>query len=132
MAARRPYERPMGRWWSRNPAFAFYFAREATSVFVAIYAFLLLAGLARLAQGEQPFAEWVAFLRSPASLALHALLFAVLAYHTWTWFAIMPKTMAPVVVGGRRLPAWAITGAGVVGALACSAFLVGLVARLAA
>jgi fumarate reductase subunit C len=51
-------------------------------------------------------------------------LLAAFAYHTWTWFAIMPKTMPPVVVGGRRLTAGAITGAGLVAAAVLSALVV--------
>lgn len=132
MAARRPYERPMGRWWARNPSFLRYFARELTSVFVALYAVLLLAGLVRLAQGEAAFAAWLAFLRSPISLAVHAVLFLAFVYHAWSWFAIMPKTMAPLAVAGRRVPPWAITASGLAAAVACSAFLLLLLGRLAA
>ena len=109
---RRTYMRKMDGWWKRDPFFLRYMAREATAVFVVIYALGLLTGLVRLAQGEAAFAGWVAALRSPASIALHAVLLAVFVYHTYTWFAIMPKTMPPIVVAGRKLAPGAITGAG--------------------
>lgn len=119
MSARRPYVRSMDGWWKRDPFFIRYMAREATAVFVVIYAFVLLSGVVQLARGEAAFGAWVAMLRTPASVALHALLLAAFLYHTYTWFEIMPKTMPPVVVGGRKLPPVAITGAG----LAASAVL---------
>jgi fumarate reductase subunit C len=62
----------------------------------------------------------VANLRSPAAILLHAILLVVFLYHTLSWFQVMPKTMAPVVVGGRKVPACAITGAGLVASLVAS------------
>jgi len=127
MATRRPYVRPMAGWWRRNPFFMRYMAREVTSIFVAAYAFVLLVGLLRLSQGEAAFAGWLAALATPASVAFHGLLFAVFAYHTYSWFVIMPKTMPPVVVGGRRLSNATITGLGIAAAAACSLVLLALV-----
>ena len=120
MAARRPYVRPMAGWWRRNPFFLGYMAREATSLFVAAYALVLLAGLVALALGPGPFAAWREALRSPASIAFHALLLLVFAWHTWSWFSIMPKTMPSLYVGDRRVPAAAITGAGLAAAACAS------------
>ena len=119
MAIRRTYVRPMAGWWKRNPFFMRYMAREVTALFVAAYALVLLAGLARLSQGPEAFEQWLDGLRSPLSIAFHLLLLAIFVYHTWSWFTIMPKTMAPVVVGGKRLSNAAITGMG----LAASAVL---------
>lgn len=119
MAIRRTYVRPMAGWWKRNPFFMRYMAREVTALFVAAYALVLLAGLARLTQGEAAFGQWLDGLRSPLSIAFHVLLLAIFVYHTYSWFTIMPKTMAPVVVGGKRLSNAAITGMG----LAASAVL---------
>lgn len=120
MAARRPYVRPVkAGWWHRNPYFVRYMAREMTAPFVALYALILLAGLVCLASGPDAWNVYVELLRTPPSLALHALLVAVLAYHTYTWFTIMPKTMPPVILGGRKVDAAGITGAGLVAATLC-------------
>ena len=116
MAARRPYVRPMGAWWRGNAYLTCYLGREVTSLAVAAYAVILLVGLVRLAQGEAAWAGWLAALRSPASIAFHGALLVAFAAHTWTWFAIMPKTMPAIYVRGRRLPACAITGLGLVAA----------------
>ena len=126
MMARRPYVRPMDGWWHRDPFFLHYMAREATAVFVVIYASILLVTVARLAQGRASFEAWTAVLASPGMIAVHAVLLAAFVYHTWSWFRIMPKTMPPVVVGGRRLGASAITGLGLAASVAVSAILVAI------
>ncbi len=131
MAIRRTYVRTMDGWWRHNPYFLRYMAREATSVFVVIYAMILLAGLIRLSHGEAEFSEWLDGLASPWSVAFHVLLLAVFAYHTWSWFRIMPKTMPPIVVGGKPLAARTITALGVGAAAVASVGFFVLVAALA-
>ena len=117
----RAYIRPMKNWWLRDPFFIAYMAREATAVFVAAYAVVLLVGLVRLSQGEAAWNAWLAALRSPLSLAFHAVVLATFVYHTWSWFRIMPKTMPLIFLGGRRVPAGAITTIGLAAAVACCA-----------
>src|SRR5438045_2375330 len=103
----------MKGWWKRDPFFIRYMAREATAIFVYLYAIVLVAGLSALANGEAAFNAWLAMLRHPLGIAFQVVCLAVFAYHTWSWFVIMPKTMPPVAIGGKRLAASAITGAGV-------------------
>lgn len=129
--ARRTYVRPMDGWWKRDPFFIRYMAREVTSLFVVLYAAILLVTLVRLVQGQASFDAWVADLRSPISLFIHAVLLAVFLYHTLSWFQIMPKTMAPVIVGGRKVPGSAITAAGLAASLAASLILFAVVKALA-
>jgi fumarate reductase subunit C len=131
MALRRTYLRPMYGWWRRDPFFIRYMAREATAIFVVIYAVVLLVTLGRLAQGEASFDAWVASLRSPASIVLHLILLAAFAYHTYTWFSIMPKTMPPIAIAGRKLAARTITALGLAAAVLASAALFALVKWLA-
>ncbi|HZZ93750.1 MAG TPA: hypothetical protein VFE23_14410 [Usitatibacter sp.] len=123
MAVRRPYVRTMDGWWRRDPFFVRYMAREMTAPFVALYALVLLAGLVCLALGPAAYEDYVEVLASPASLALHVALVGVLVYHTFTWFQIMPKTMPPIVLRGRRLSAAAITSGAVAVAALCMAVL---------
>jgi fumarate reductase subunit C len=118
--ARRPYVRPIDGWWKRNPFFRRYMAREATAVFVVLYALWLLLGLARLAQGRVPYEAWLDAHRSPWSLLMHAVLLAAFAFHTWSWFRIMPKTLPPIVVGGHRLAGGTITALGLAASITCS------------
>jgi len=128
---RRPYVRPMAGWWRRDPFFLRYMAREATALFVTAYALILLVTLARLAQGRASFDAWLAVLRSAPMLAIQALLLVAFVWHTVTWFAIMPKTLPPLAIAGRKLGPRFITGAGLAAALAASLALF-LVARVLA
>jgi fumarate reductase subunit C len=109
---RRPYVRPMQGWWRRDPFFVRYMVRELTAFAVLAYAIVLTVGVVRLAQGEAAWNGWLAALRSPASILLHAVLLVAFAVHAHSWFAIMPKTMPMIFVGGRRLAAATITRAG--------------------
>jgi fumarate reductase subunit C len=128
---KRTYVRSMDGWWHRDPFFLHYMAREATAVFVVIYAVILLVTLARLAQGEASFDDWTAKLAAAPSIALHVILLAAFLYHTWSWFRIMPKTMPPIRIGERRLGAAAITACGLAASILASAALLGILAVLA-
>lgn len=114
----RPYVRSMRKWWMRDPFFVVYMAREATAVFVAAYALVLLVGLVRLSQGEAAWNGWLDALKSPGSLVFHAAVLATFVYHTWSWFRIMPKTMPLIFLGESRLPPGFITAIGLAAAVA--------------
>ena len=128
---RRTYVRPMDGWWKRDPFFVRYMAREVTSIFVVLYAGILLVTVLRLAEGEASYDAWIATLQSPGWLLVQALLVPIFLYHTLSWFQIMPKTMAPVIVGGKKVPGAAITAAGLAASLIASLILFALVKVLA-
>ena len=107
-----PYVRSMRGWWRRNPYFLRYMLREASALFLIGYALTLLYGLVRLSQGAAAFEAWRAALAAPWSVALHGLALLFVAYHSVTWFQVMPKTMP--------LPARAVTAAGVMATLLLS------------
>jgi fumarate reductase subunit C len=95
----------MQGWWKHNPFFVRYMVREVTSVAVWIYALILTFGVLRLGQGEAAWNGWLEAMKSPLSLSLHLVLLISMVVHTHSWFEIMPKTMAPIVVNGERLSA---------------------------
>lgn len=103
MAARRPYVRPMAGWWRRNPFYLFYMLREATSVFVTLYALQLLYGLYMLTVGAAAFDAWQATLRNPLYLAFHAIALAAALLHAFTWFNVAPKAMPVFYLGNHRI-----------------------------
>jgi len=111
-AARPAYRRPMRGWWRRDPFFMRYMAREATAIGVAVYALVLAIGVVCLALGETNWNAWLAALRSPVSLVLHAVLLVAMVVHAQSWFEIMPKTMPMLFVGGKRVAAGTITRTG--------------------
>ena len=116
----KSYVRPMAGWWKRNPFYLWYMLREASCVFVTLYALILLVGLARLAQGKAAFENWLESLSSPGSIAFHAVAFVLVLYHAWTWFKVMPKTLPFVRLAGRRVPDKAIVATAVAASVICS------------
>jgi fumarate reductase subunit C len=110
--ARKPYRRSMQRWWQRDPFFVRYMVREVTAVAVLAYAIVLAVGLVRLAQGEAAWNGFLAALRSPLSLLLHALLLVAMFVHAKSWFEIMPKTMPLILPSGERIAPATVTRSG--------------------
>ncbi len=127
MNKRRPYVRPMDGWWRRNPFFIEYMIHEGTALFVAAYAGILLNGLLHLSRGEAAWNVWLEGLKNPWYIGFHLLALVAISYHTYTWFKIMPRTMPPVIVGGKRLADGAITGGGLAVAAAASLVLLAAV-----
>jgi fumarate reductase subunit C len=54
-----------------------------------------------------------------------------IAYHAYTWFKIMPITMPPILVGGKKLEPCVITGSGIAAAVVVSLVFFGIVWRIA-
>jgi fumarate reductase subunit C len=127
---RRPYVRPMAGWWRKNPFFVRYMLREGTALVVAGYAFFLLCGLIGLARGEAAYNAWLHAMESPLSLPLHVAALAGMVYHTWTWFEIMPKTMPPILINGKRVSAAVITWSGVTAAVVSTLVIFAIVRSL--
>lgn len=112
MAPAQTNVRSMCRWWLRDPYFVHYMMREGTSVFVAIYAVILLVGLFRLTQGEAAYNAWREALASPASIVFHWILLLTVGYHAYTWWKVAPKTAPDIRIRGRALPPMVITAGG--------------------
>ena len=127
---RPPYLRPIDPYWWAKPPYLAYTLREATGIAIAAYAIVLLAGVVCLATGENAYDGWLAFLASRWSLVLHAMILIAMLFHVWTWFAIMPKTMPRLVIGGRYVEPRLITAAGIVVAALASLLLLVIALRL--
>ena len=120
MAIVKTYVRPMQGWWRRNPYFVRYMIREASCVFLAIYAVILLVGLNRLTQGEAAWNAWREALTSTPSILFHWLALLTVSYHAYTWWKVAPKTAPDLRVGGRPLPEMIIMAGGLLATLATS------------
>ena len=132
MSKRKPYVRSMDGWWKKNPFFVEYVIHESTALFVLAYAVTLLVGLIRLGQGEAAWNGYLAALQSPLALVFHLALLVAIAYHTYTWFKIMPITLPPIRVGGEKLSPCAIITGGLTAAVVAGLGLIVLVWRIAA
>ncbi len=103
MTKRKPYVRPVGRtWWLKHAFYTKYMIREGTSVLQAIYGFILLFGLLRLAQGEAAFNGWLEAMQHPFAIVVHLLVLGMTLYHTATWFDLAPKA-ANLWVGEKKV-----------------------------
>ena len=127
MAQLKTYTRPMAGWWRRNPFYVWYMIREASCVFITIYALILLVGLWRLSQGQAAFDAWRMALTTPVSIVFHLVALILVIYHSWTWFKIMPKTMPFVRIAGKRVADNTIITSGVIVTLIASLVLFVLV-----
>lgn len=120
MSSVKTYVRPMGSWWLRNPFYRWYMVRESSCVFITAYAVVLLWGLVRLVQGRLAFDEWRESLASPWAVRFHLVALALVIYHAWTWFKVMPKTLPFISIAGHRLSDCIIIVSGMTAAIAAS------------
>jgi fumarate reductase subunit C len=123
MAQVKTYVRPMAGWWRKNPYFVRYMIREASSVFLAIYALILFVGLLRLSQGEAAYEAWRSALTAPSSILFHWLALLTVGYHAYTWWKVAPKTAPDIRIAGRAIPECVITGGGWLATLGASALI---------
>ena len=126
----KTYMRPMTGWWRRDPYFVRYMIREASSVFLAVYAIVLLVGLWRLTQGEAAWNAWRAAQANPLSVLFHCLALLSVSYHAYTWWKVAPKTAPDLRFRGRPLPEMVITAGGWAATLGASVLVYILVGWL--
>lgn len=96
-------------WWLQNRSYSGFVLRELTSVFVAVFAAVLLWQLRALVQGPEAYARFLARLGTPLFLALHGVAFVFVLFHTITWMNLAPKAVV-VRLSGKRVPDWVIVG----------------------
>ena len=107
-----PYLRPVSRrdWWLGDALYRRYMLRELTSLFLGAYAFTLIVGLWRFAQGAEAFSAWLAAMQSPMGVVFNGLMLVASLYHSSTWFNVTPSAMS-VRLGTGKLPDAIIIGA---------------------
>nr|VFJ64790.1 MAG: fumarate reductase subunit C [Candidatus Kentron sp. DK] len=108
---RNPYIReiPKYSWYLRQGRYVRYMAREVTSLFIGIHAFLLVCGLGALSEGEAAYNQFLAVLGSPFYVGLLVVTLVFAVYHSVAWFSVTPQAM-PVQVGEDFMPGWITIG----------------------
>ncbi len=91
-------------WWTRNRRYLLFMLREAGGSLSAVYALILLGLLIMYNQGASAYANYLAFLETPAMLILQAVLLFFVAVHAFTWFYLIGKSQA--AMSAYRAPAW--------------------------
>lgn len=110
--SRRPFVRAVSpaRWYFAHPRYLRYMSREVTCVFIGALAVLMLVALARLAQGPEAWAAFLAALRSPGGVVLLVLVLGFSLHNATSWFNVAPKAMR-LQLGEAFLPDRAIVAA---------------------
>jgi fumarate reductase subunit C len=96
-------------WWLWRWAYLKFILRELSSVFVAYVVVLILLQLHALRQGQDAYAAFQAWLKTPWVLALNAVSLFFVVFHTVTWFNLAPRAMV-VRMRGKRLPDRLVAG----------------------
>ena len=89
-------------WWLQKWSYLLFVVRELTSVFVAVFAAVLLWELYALRGGPEAYAHFLARLKTTPLLALHAVALPFVLFHAVAWLRLTPRAMI-VRVRGRRL-----------------------------
>jgi fumarate reductase subunit C len=116
---------PFG-WWNANRRYTIYMLREASSVFVALWALRFLVQLGRLRRGEEAYEGFVRAQRRPLSVLFNLVSLAFAVLHSVT-FLQLAGVVQTVRLGQRKLPpeqvtagafaSWAAASLTVIGAL---------------
>jgi fumarate reductase subunit C len=115
-------------WWLESSAYTGFVVRELTSVFVALFALVLLWQLRALGRGPEAYARAAAQLSSVVSLAFHAVALLFVLFHSVTWFNLAPKAMV-LRLGGKKVPDRLIQGMNYAAWLVLSAAVAFLLVR---
>lgn len=90
-------------WWLGQWRYLKFILREVSSVFVAVFVVITLLQLWDLRQGAEAYRRFEHWLRTPGAVALNAISFLFIVFHTFTWFNLAPRAMA-LRLRGRRIP----------------------------
>jgi len=106
------YVRPVSKttWYLANSSYTIHMVNELTSLFVGIFALILLWGVGAVARGEPAYRAFLSNLSSPGMVALLWITTIVIFYHAIAWFKVTPKAM-PIQKGEEFVPGSLIAGA---------------------
>jgi fumarate reductase subunit C len=115
-------------WWLGRWPYLKFILRELSSVFVAFFVVVTLLQIRALGQGAVEYTVFQQGLKSPLILAINAVSFLFVLFHTVTWFNLAPKAMA-VRMGGKRLPDLMIAAPNYIGWVVVSAVIAWIILR---
>ncbi len=121
-------ERVSTWWWLGEWHYLKFILRELTSISVAWFVVLTLFQLRALLRGPEAYARFADRLQSPVVIALNAIAFCFVVFHTITWFNLAPRAM-PVRMGGKRVPEFLVAAPNYVLWIVVSAFVGWLLLR---
>lgn len=109
--SRKPYTRSISKttWFTKQARYQHYMLHEISSVFVAIYAVILLSGLFSLAAGPLAWQDWLDGVTSWIGVIFHLVAFVFAIIHTTAWFKAVPQAMR-IQRGEEFIPGKTIIG----------------------
>jgi len=120
------YRRPMSLWWwLESCAYSKFILRECTSLFVGIFAVILLFQISAISDGPEEYAAFMERLATPGFILLNGAVLLFVLYHSITWLNLVP-TIVVIRLGGRRVPDGIIAAAHYVLWLALSVTIAGI------
>jgi len=108
MAYVRPF--PKTTWYLKDRNYTIHMLNELTSIFVGLYALLLLWGIGAVASGPEAYQFFLECLKGPGMLVFLWVTTIVIFYHAIAWFKVTPKAM-PIQKGEEFVPGSVIAGA---------------------
>jgi len=91
-------------WWTQNGHYLLFMLREVGGSLSAVYGIILLGLLITFDMGQASYEDYLAFLQTPAMLAIQAVILAFVLVHAFTWFYLIGKSQA--VMSAYRAPEW--------------------------
>jgi fumarate reductase subunit C len=106
------YVRPVSKtsWYLARRSYTVHMLQELTSIFVGMFALILLWGIGAVASGPDAYKAFLDILRSPVMVVILWVTTVVMFYHAIAWFSVTPKAM-PIQRGEDFVPAGIIAGA---------------------
>jgi fumarate reductase subunit C len=95
----KPYRPEMGAYWyfDRWPYLKF-MLREASSIFVAWFAIVILLQLNAVISGPTAYANFQRWMATPVVFIVNVIAFVFICFHAVTWFMLVPRVMARQVL----------------------------------
>jgi len=95
----KPYRSEMKAYWyfDRWPYLKF-MLREASSIFVAWFAVVILLQLRAVIYGPTAYEDFQRWMATPAVFIINVICFVFVCFHAITWFMLVPRVMARQVL----------------------------------
>ncbi len=90
-------------WWTKRTPYLWFILRETTSLFVGMYAILMLIQLNALRRGAGSWEALIDWFQTPLSITLHTVIFLFVIFHSITWFMLTPKVIE-LRFRGKKIP----------------------------
>jgi fumarate reductase subunit C len=115
-------------WWLGKWHYLKFVLRELSSIFVAYFVVITLLQIHSISRGPEAYARFEERMRNPLMIALDAISFLFVLFHTISWFNLAPRAIV-ARLRGKRIPEILIAGSNYVAWLVISASVAWFILR---